>query len=164
MSVEWLRERVRDFRRVSDDELQAISDFSLLWSLFEARILPEGGGSRAICEAVKSWSQASTLDAELCVAELEYFRHRYFTNGEFTHHFDGLRLRRQDRMELVRSVLDGRNVEPEARVSTVLIVIYRYRNNLFHGAKWEYGIAGQLENFTRAKAVLIKILDRHGRL
>ncbi len=46
----------------------------------------------------------------------------------------------------------------------MLIIVFRYRNNLFHGVKWEYELAGQLSNFTTANSVLMKVLDRHGDL
>ena len=41
----------------------------------------------------------------------------------------------------------------------MFIVVYRIRNNLFHGMKWAYGMRGQLENFRHANAVLIKALE-----
>ncbi|MET4218881.1 hypothetical protein ABIB00_004102 [Bradyrhizobium sp. LB14.3] len=38
------------------------------------------------------------------------------------------------------------------------------RNNLFHGAKWAYGLRDQRENFTHANNVLMRLLERHGQL
>jgi hypothetical protein len=38
------------------------------------------------------------------------------------------------------------------------------RNNLFHGAKWAYGLRDQRENFTHANTVLMRLLERHGQL
>tara|TARA_B100000614_G_scaffold111617_1_gene100153 strand:- start:1007 stop:1162 length:156 start_codon:yes stop_codon:yes gene_type:complete len=47
---------------------------------------------------------------------------------------------------------------------TVLIIVWRFRNNLFHGEKWAYQLQGQLSNFTHANAVLMRLLERHGQL
>lgn len=43
MSMQWLLARVPGFNNLSDEERSAIVDFSLLWSLFEARILANSG-------------------------------------------------------------------------------------------------------------------------
>lgn len=95
---------------------------------------------------------------------LAYFRQRYFANGQFTRHFAHLHLRPADQPEVVRSVLDGSNDDPRDRLLTVLMVVWRFRNNLFHGEKWAYQLQDQLPNFTHANAVLMRLLERHGRL
>src|SRR5690606_20315246 len=96
--------------------------------------------------------------------ELAYFRQRYFANGQFTHHFTHLNLRRPDQRDLIRSVLDGSNDDPRDRLLTVLMIVWRFRNNLFHGEKWAYKLQGQPQNFTHANAVLMRVLERHGQL
>jgi hypothetical protein len=63
---------------------------------------------------------------------------------------------------MVRDVLDGIETAPRATIAAVLINIYRYRNNLFHGVKWGYELADQLDNFTHANNALMKALDRYG--
>ena len=58
-------------------------------------------------------------------------------------------------------MVDGSDNDPRNCVAVVLIIIFRYRNNLFHGVKWQYMLAGQLHNFTAANRVLMKVLERH---
>ncbi|QPM90612.1 hypothetical protein PSAL_018510 [Pseudooceanicola algae] len=113
---------------------------------------------------VDKWSDAGTLDADQYDGELAYFRERYYANGDFTHHFAHLHLRPADQPDLVRSVLDGRRNDPRDRLLTVLMIVWRFRNNLFHGEKWAYQLQGQHSNFTHANAVLIRLLERHGQL
>lgn len=162
--INWLREKAHGFDQLSNEEVTAISEFSLLWGLFEARVLRSSGSARAICDAVDAWQTAGALDAHSLNTELEYFRERYFANGTFTSHFRHLHLRGNDQRPLVQAVVDGSNSDPRDRVAAVLIIVYRYRNNLFHGVKWQYMLAGQLSNFTTANAVLMKVLDRSGAL
>ena len=162
--VGWLRARAHGFKYLSDAELSAISDFSLLWTLFESRLLNTEGSAAAICAVVDSWRKVGALDAESVDEQFAYFRQRYFADGAFTDHFEHLHLRKNDQEALVRAVLDGTDGDPRDRVVAVLIIIFRYRNNLFHGVKWQYKLAGQLGNFTAANAVLMTILDRHGAL
>lgn len=113
---------------------------------------------------VDEWSQTAMLGAELYDVELAYFRRRYFAQGEFTYHFQCLNLRPVDQPELVEAVISGANNEPRDRVLAVLLIIWRFRNNLFHGAKWSYRLRDQRANFTHSCHVLMRILERHGDL
>ena len=103
------------------------------------------------------------LDAVAFARSLAYFKDRYFQNGMATEHFRGLNLRRNDEPSLVEAVLKGENTNPIDGVIVLLIVVFRLRNNLFHGAKWAYGISDQLGNFTHANATLMSALDIHER-
>lgn len=78
--------------------------------------------------------------------------------------FAHLHLRRADQPNLVRSVLDGSNNDARDRLVTVMIIVWRFRNNLFHGEKWAYQLQGQLSNLAHANAVLIRLLEQHGQL
>tara|TARA_R110001606_G_scaffold8255_2_gene36165 strand:+ start:7737 stop:8246 length:510 start_codon:yes stop_codon:yes gene_type:complete len=162
--IGWLRDKAPGFDQLSDDELEAISDFSLLWSLFEARILNFSGSARAICRAVDDWRASGVFDAEVLNEELAGFRQHYFANGDFTHHFDHLHLRDNDFEQVVRAVIDGTDNDPRDRVVAILIIVFRFRNNLFHGVKWQYNLAGQKANFAIANATLVKVLERYGAL
>jgi hypothetical protein len=163
-AMDWLIAHAPGFNMLSQEEQDAITDFSLLWGLFEARILDKNGSVRAICEAVQRWHDSRRLQPDLYDAELAYFKNRYHHRGHFTHHFDGLLLRRPDRSSMVKAVLDGTDADPCHRASTALIIVFRYRNNLFHGEKWEYALADQLGNFTNANQILMKTLECYGGL
>jgi hypothetical protein len=64
----------------------------------------------------------------------------------------------------VGRVIRGKSDEPGDSMLCTLMIVWRLRNNLFHGSKWAYQIRGQLDNFTHANAVLMKVLERYGRL
>ena len=162
--INWLRAKAHGFDHLSNEEVSAISGFSLLWSLFEACTLNSEGSTSAICDVVDAWQNDGTLDAQSLDPELAYFRQRYFANGAVTDHFQHLHLRKNNQQALVRAVIDGSNNDPRDRVVAVLIILFRYRNNLFHGVKWKYKLADQLDNFNAANHVLMKVLDRYGAL
>ncbi len=147
-----------------EDDRAAIFNFTFLWSLFEAQVMGNFARADRILAKVDEWREADMLDADQYDGELAYFRQRYFANGEFTHHFDHLHLRPADQPDILQSVLDGRNNDARDRLLTVLIIVWRFRNNLFHGEKWAYQLQGQLPNFTHANAVLMRLLERHGQL
>ena len=157
--VEWLETNIPEFVNLPEVDRQAMFHFVLLWSLFEGKTLQTSASANAIVSLVNRWNTEGRLDFKAFENDLEYFRQRYFVDGEPTHYFHGLNLRRNDSPELVRSVLQRENNDITDCISALIIVIYRLRNNLFHGVKWAYGIRGQLDNFTHANDVIMKALS-----
>jgi len=51
-----------------------------------------------------------------------------------------LHFKSADHKELVENVLQGNTKDEADILSAILIIIYRLRNNFFHGKKWSYGI------------------------
>lgn len=165
MIKEWLRANVPDFYTLAEAEKKAIADFSLLWPLFEGRILGTGAGVKGICKAVDRWERAGTLDAHDYSNELAYFHQRYFADGAPAERFGQLHFGRLDREDLVSAVLsEPESASPADQVKACLIVVYRYRNTLFHGPAWRDELRNQLENFNAANSILMKTLALHGRL
>lgn len=164
MSDAWLMERIPGYAALPDPDRNAIRSFAFLWSLFEAKLMGRQASARRIAQAVKEWDDAGTLGAELYDGEVAYFRERYFRDGKFTSLFYGLRTRKGDMPALIAAGISGDAEAPRERVLTVLLVIWRLRNNLFHGEKWAYGLQGQFANFTHANAVLMRVLERHADL
>lgn len=136
--------------------------FALLWSLFEAKALNTRANANAILALTHKWQAQGHLDSTRFLNPLEYFKARYIANGQPTQYFGGLHFRNGDNQALVQAVLDGRNVDPADSVAALLIVIYRLRNNLFHGLKWSDELRGQLENFNNANSALMNALETCG--
>lgn len=164
MSEKWLMERIPGYAALPRADRDAITTFVLLWSLFEARLMKAEANARQIAKAVDQWEGDGSLGAELYDGELAYFRDRYFQNGDFTFRFEKLKLRKSDMPDLITAGVRGDADSPRDRVLTVLLIVWRLRNNLFHGEKWAYELQGQLDNFTRANAVLMRVLERHAGL
>lgn len=160
-SEAWLEARAPGFRNLPDDDRRAVFDFAFLWTLFEAEVMETNASVDRITKKVDAGAAADTLGADLYDAELAYFRDRYFSNGELTYHYPHLDLRKSDHPELVEAVIRGANNGSRDRMLALLMIVWRLRNNLFHGAKWAYQIQGQKENFEKANAVLMRLLDRH---
>lgn len=110
------------------------------------------------------WGAQNRLSLAPFSQSLAHFKNRYFNNGEFTHLFHGLNLRRSDSPELVKKVVKGENTNDADCIAALLIIVYRLRNNLFHGVKWAYGLRDQLENFTNANNAIMAALETHGTL
>ena len=149
---------IQKFASLSEGECAEIADFTLLWGLFEARLLSSSGCVSKICAVVDEWEKSQSLSADEFNEELEYFRNRYFSDGAATNYFNDLNFRNNDNEALVRRVIGGQSDTPSDRVSALLIIVFRLRNNLFHGLKWEYRLADQLDNFKAANSILVKVL------
>jgi hypothetical protein len=164
MSAQWLLEKAPGFQVLPEQDRNEIFNFTFLWSLFEAQVMDNFARADRIGVKVDEWREAGTLSADQYDTELAYFRNRYYKNGEFTHHFPHLQLRPSDQPDIVQSVLNGTNNDPRDRLLTVLMIVWRFRNNLFHGQKWTYQLQDQFSNFTHANQVLMRLLERHGQL
>jgi len=86
----WLREIVPEFGELQKEELEAIANFALLWSLFEGRNLRGARVADALRPLVDRWVAEHRLDAGLFTEPLAYFRHRYFESNEAAERFNAL--------------------------------------------------------------------------
>lgn len=160
-TIDWLQTHAPGFEGLSDEERQTITEFSFLWSLYEAKALNQNGSASAIVASSERWARGGVLTTETFGQELAYFRNRYVADGQFTYHFDHLHLRANDEPRIVVEVLKGEDAAPERIAAAVLIIVYRFRNNLFHGLKWAYELQGQLDNFTHANTALMRAFELH---
>lgn len=164
MIKEWLRVRVPDFYNLPEAEKKAIADFCLLWALFEGRILKAAASVKGICKAVEAWDADGTLDLQEYGPDLAYFRGRYLSNGAPNDPFAQLHFKKGDLEELVAAALADPDSPATDQVKACLIIVFRYRANLFHGGKWQSELRDQSDEFNAANSLLIKVLDLHGRL
>ena len=133
--------------------------FCLLWSLFEAEVLNASANVNTIGQAVQRWHRAGVLMPRTFEAEAAYFKERYFAEGAFTHRFAHLHLERSGNPRVVEEVLSGEKSTPTDTAAALLFIVFRYRNNLFHGEKWAYELRGQGHNFARANNVLMRSIE-----
>ncbi len=96
--------------------------------------------SGSIIEAANKLKSQGRLSLGLLWPAIGYFTKRYFDGVELTSAFQGLHFKSADHKELVENVLQGNTKDEADILSAILIIIYRLRNNFFHGKKWSYGI------------------------
>jgi len=175
--LDWLRERSSKFGDLEQREIKAVLEFTLLWSFFELKVMKNNASIQKFECKVEQWRSNEQLHPESFAPELFYFKQRYFPDGRECHRFNGLRFRCarhrneggscdvdcpencRDRRKFVERVLCGENRDPRDDALALLIIVYRLRNNLFHGVKWDYGLEDQEENFNVAGRVLRKAVE-----
>jgi hypothetical protein len=161
MVQDWLNQHIPGYAELGDEEKSAIMNFSLLWSLFEAQVLGNSASARAIQTKINAWANSGLLKTEEFEKHKVYFTQRYIDGGSPNNRFRHLHLRNRDNPELVRRVLKDETNDISEIVSALLIIVWRYRNNFFHGYKWAYGFKGQLNNFINANELLMRTLEIH---
>lgn len=147
----------RKLNEVDAESKNAIMHFALLWSLFESKFCNESASASSICKKCSD-IENSLRDISFDVF-LDYFKNRYITEEKLNEKFKNLNFRRNDNKELVELVLKSEINSNVDIACTLLIIVYRLRNNLFHGLKWQYDIQGQYSNFDISNQLLIKMIS-----
>jgi hypothetical protein len=160
-TLAWLEKTAPGFRLLSGEEREAIKDFSLLWSLYEGTILNRSGNANTIIHTVISLKNQGRLTLDPIRPAITHFLERYYDGTNITQAFYELNLRANDHRALVEKVVQRQSSDDAEILSALLILVFRLRNNLFHGLKWSYGIKGQLENFRNANDLLMSVMEMH---
>ncbi len=158
-AIPWLEQHAPGFSGLSATARGLLTDFALLWSLFESEVLNSAASVNIIEQAVHRWNHAGILSPQIFSAAAGYFKGRYYAGGAFTYRFDHLHLDRSGNPQVVRDVLSGQDSAPASIASAVLIIVFRYRNNLFHGEKWVYQLQEQEQNFSHANQALMNAIE-----
>jgi hypothetical protein len=151
------------FNTLTQQELEAMHTFTIMWTLFEAQVLDTAASARKIISKAQQWEAQGHLNDSWFSEHLEYFKARYIKNGEPTYRFEHLHLRDTDNPKLVISVLLGDPSSSGNVMAAILIIVLRFRNNFFHGLKWAYQMKDQQENFERASQILQRCMSFAGK-
>lgn len=146
---------------LSNGERAALADFAICWTVFESRLFDCSVNAARIKEKVEGWLGASEVSNDWFAAHLDYFKERYTKDGDIGDRFRHLHLRENDDPDLVRHVLVGEDQVVASQLTACLIVVYRYRNNFFHGHKWAYQFRDQQQNLEHATDLIIQCTSRY---
>jgi len=142
---------------LSESDLSNVKDFSLIWSIFDRHVCNSGF---SITRIEQKYSNMK-FDSKEMEFFFDYFKRRYINDIGITNSlFDKLRLRRNDRPQFVQDVMLGKITDLNSKVLAITIIIYRYRNNFFHGLKDYSTIDKQDKNFEVANEFLKTIINK----
>lgn len=153
-SISWINQHLNS--RLEREELTSIRDFSLMWNLFENVAC----GRRFDYIRIKILIADSHLRADDFKNFIQYFRDRYVQDdGSMDSRFFHLRIS-SNNSPLVEAVLTGANSDNDDIILAGVVIIYRLRNNLFHGEKAIRELHTQTDNFNTANQFIATFLDR----
>ena len=143
----WINEHFS--LKLKDSDYNRITDFLLLWTIFERELF----SSSCKFSLIKSYisDNIREFDETSCEAVFSYFKSRYRENDAC---FESLRFRDRDPKEAVKNAFLSEAPLLEDKIFASMAIIYRYRNNLFHGIKDVTTINYQKDNFIYANKML----------
>ena len=172
INPDWLKYHAPELKEVNElnEAMMSVIRFAFLWMIFEGKVLKKNANPETVRNLPKQWPESEAYDDGIFCNALDYFQNRYIDNGSETtnYKFDDLFRGRHKgegykdecNYKLAQRVLLGDAKCSETCIaSAVLIVVHRYRNNLFHGKKWlENDLPDELAVFKFANDVLMNAI------
>jgi hypothetical protein len=156
---DWLSRHAREAIDITDATWYVVGGLTLLWNLFEQRHCDKK------CTVAKLKGLAEKIAPTALEGELsgawDFWRTRYVENGATNNRFEGLHIQTKAHRDVVEPVLCG-NATPQAQLGAMLVIVYRLRNNLFHGEKELPTLNEQRENLDYACRVLAATMELLG--
>jgi hypothetical protein len=134
----WLERKVPEFSSLGQEEREAIYDFSFLWSLFEGNVLNCHCNVGEIRQLVSSLEKRNRLSDIQLAPYIDYLQNRYYVDGSLTNLYQHLHVERSGNPAEVVEMLCNQDCSESVQLIGCLVVVFRLRNNLFHGEKWRY--------------------------
>jgi len=145
--------------------MDRVRNFVFLWNIFEDVAMSKKAEIVKLAALADQINGYFPYDAADFTEYVDYFSNRYFNaNGDKTYSIEGLKFRGtandQAAKSLVEAVLTQQEQNPVEIMKALLFIVYRFRNNLFHGEKQLVNIDGQVDNFIVANNILRMVLEK----
>jgi len=158
-AIEWIGTRAPSLQRFLGHELQPLLHFALMWNMFEGQLCDSSASVPTLEEVAARLAQRGFATHPAAESFKKFIQDRYFTNGTLTDKFHSLRLRSDQERTAVLSAVSGKAENPSDIIFAQLLVVYRYRNNTFHGLKEIAEVFGSQVLFDEAARYLGAVLD-----
>jgi len=161
--LKWIMDFFGNGVDLKTEGIDRVRNFSLLWNLFETYACNKRADINSISQAVDNINEREPITSELISDHIDYFSNRYFNkDGTPKEIFEGLKFRQgqndQAAKQQVNNTLTRVQDKPVENLKSLLFILYRFRNNLFHGEKEVIHLNGQIDNFIIANDLLTKVL------
>ncbi|WP_270087107.1 hypothetical protein [Sphingobacterium sp. SYP-B4668] len=141
------------------DITERVKNFTLLWNIYETFACNRSANSTAISNNVDCIENAKNIDIRKIEIFKLYFLSRYFNKDKAPNNRFLDLVKNDSRIaELIVNELP-KNIIDKNTLKALLFIVYRYRNNLFHGNKNVVTLDSQIDNFTYANELLITVLE-----
>jgi hypothetical protein len=160
--LQWINEFFDNAIDLQQNEgLERIKNFALFWNMFEKYACGNFANVKKIEDFVVKLNERTAISNETVNPYLEYFIDRYTrVNNEVN--IEGLQFRNKPAdarsKGKVLKVLSREVITPREILEALLLILLRFRNNLFHGNKEIVRLNNQVTNFTIANKLLAEVL------
>lgn len=139
---------------------EAIQRFTLLFSLFEAKLLECKGSQGKSGSYATDFLSSKLVDINHLNHVYGYFANRYAeAHGGKSDYQSLCGTRGGDMGNTVSTIINSPSPSDEQKLAACLFIAFRLRNNLFHGPKWLYTMNDQVNNLNEASNILHSILQ-----
>lgn len=156
----WLSTNIDNTRLDDEHTYPAISDFCVMWAVFECTQLADANVAVDELAYIACRLERNGVDFQ---EPTNYWKNRYINNGTTNDRFEKLGFTYDPHKSLVASVLRGDETDAVKINHAILLIVYRLRNNLFHGNKDITRIHNQVENLNMASKALTNAVSASGR-
>jgi len=155
-AASWIAQNTYGGMCLTSEATAAVANFTMMWSLFEGIACGNHANVRQFEKLAAALSNATVPPDVLNSIDdcLAFWTSRYRAPEGFADTFIGLYFRNNDRKEVVEKVLLGQRESPSDKLLALMLIVYRLRNNLFHGLKTIEMLNDQVHNLNTASRCL----------
>lgn len=145
------------------DGINRVRNFVFLWNIFETFGCQKNANMISLKNVVEEINNREAISLDQFKNYVDYFSNRYYNpNGDKTYTIEGLLFKQSHNDQTAKNevveVLTRQQVEPKEILKALLMILYRFRNNLFHGEKQIVNLDTQIDNFNCANNILKDVL------
>ena len=137
-------------------------EFAVIWNILEKKKMRNHASIEKVSRFVEKMQNIENIN----ITEIfEYFKKRYTNNTDYLNLFKALRWidKEKDKKDETYRILTLENPIDKDKIKAILYIIFRLRNNLFHGEKSILTIDQQRETFNLVNSFLLDILETPNR-
>ncbi|EIY25965.1 hypothetical protein HMPREF1062_04307 [Bacteroides cellulosilyticus CL02T12C19] len=158
-TMQWINRKFS--ANLTAEAYNILADFLLLWNLFEDRLFENNFTIEKAEHYVNDY--IGRFNPDVCNRVFKYFKKRYtdieLGTVSYPLLFEKLNFRANDRKGFVQNMLATESPSLGNKILASIIIIFRYRNNLFHGLKDVTQINDQQSNFVTANKMLRMFIE-----
>ena len=161
-AIRWICDRQPSLERYVEFGSVPLLHFTLMWNMFEGSLCDASASPAKLKAVANTLAQTILLEKSADREFLDFTKERYWTDGAPSHRFSFLRLRSAAEVDVVINVISGNSANDADVIYGLLLIVYRYRNNTFHGLKEVANVFGSPELFEQSSRFLSIVLDCAG--
>jgi hypothetical protein len=159
----WIKQNTKNGTLLTPETVSAVASFTMMWNIFEGSLCNNSANIQEFKRIAKRIDKISIPNKDIKALEdcLNFWKFRYVTPNGLSKLFNGLNFRSGDNKNIVEDVLNTNSEHIADKVFALMIIVYRLRNNLFHGLKSIDELNHQVDNINTASqciAILMPIL------
>ena len=130
-----------------------------MWNMFEGELCKTSANVRKLSQVGVLLARRGLMLHSSSKSFLKFVQDRYWNENELTGKFQSLHLRSAAEVAAVSEMLSCKTTDQARVVYALLLIVYRYRNNTFHGLKEIEEVLGSPELFDQSARFLGAVLE-----